>query len=174
MKRFPKAPYLLLALGVLAADQVTKWIVETRLAGGPSRTVIPGLLDFTYVRNTGVAFGLFPSHGNLAGTVLLTVLGLVALTVVGVYFHRTPLDDRLLLAALGLILGGAVGNLVNRAASGAVTDFIDFYYGTYHWHTFNIADSAITIGILLMLFDMFRGRPRGEEESGEEAATAGP
>ena len=112
--RFPKLPYLLLALAVLIGDQVTKWLVELRLAGGPPREIIPGLLNFTHVNNTGVAFGLFPAHGNLGATVLLTVLGLGALTIVAVYFRRTPASDRLLLTALGLILGGAVGNLVDR------------------------------------------------------------
>jgi len=85
---------------------------------------------------------------------ILTLLGLVALVVVGVYFWRTANEDRLMLTSLALILGGAVGNLLDRIASGSVTDFIDAYLGTYHWHTFNVADSAITIGIFLMAVEI--------------------
>jgi signal peptidase II len=75
--------------------------------------------------------------------------------VVGLYFWRTPDKDVPLLVALSLILGGAVGNIVDRMANGAVTDFIDVYFGTYHWHTFNVADSAISVGIVLMAVDIF-------------------
>ena len=154
-----KYPYLCLALAVLVGDQITKWQVEARLVGEAPREVIPGLLNFVYVRNTGVAFGLFPSNGELWSTMVLTLLGLGALTIVAIYFWRTPATERLLLTSLGLILGGAVGNLADRVLQGGVTDFIDFYFGSYHWHTFNVADSAITIGIVLMLFDVFRSRP---------------
>jgi signal peptidase II len=80
--------------------------------------------------------------------------------VVLIYFWRTPARDRLLLVALALVLGGAIGNLTDRVAGGAVTDFIDFYSGTYHWHTFNVADSAITIGLVLMAWDALRPRAR--------------
>ena len=175
--RSPKLPYLYLAAAVLIGDQVTKWLVETRLAGGGSREIIPGLLNFIYVRNTGVAFGLFPSKGELWATVALTVLGLAALAIVAVYFRRTPVEDRLLLTSLGLILGGALGNLADRILQGGVTDFIDFYFGSYHWHTFNIADSAITIGIGLMLIDVFRSRPEerasNDGDDGKRAAAPG-
>ena len=106
-----------------------------------------------------MAFGLFAAHGSLWPTVILTTLGLAALTIVGIYFWKTPADDRRMLIALSLILGGAVGNLLDRIASGQVTDFIDAYYKSYHWHTFNVADSAITIGICLMAIDiLFPGR----------------
>ena len=165
-----KYPYLCLALAVLVGDQITKWQVEAHLMGAAPREVIPGLLNFVYVRNTGVAFGLFPANGELWATLALTVLGLGALAIVAVYFRRTPATERLLLTSLGLILGGAVGNLADRVLQGGVTDFIDFYFGSYHWHTFNVADSAITIGIGLMLFDVFRSRP-GERD--ERAAAAG-
>lgn len=151
-----KSPYLLVSLAILVLDQWTKWLVEIHLGTYASVEVIPGLLNFTHVRNTGVAFGLFPSGGDALGTWILTILGLAALAFVAYYFWIAELSDRMLLAALGLILGGAVGNLADRIASGAVTDFVDFYFGTYHWHTFNVADSAITIGIVLMILGTFR------------------
>lgn len=166
-----KSGFLLLSLLVLILDQWSKWLVEKNLPEHLPKEVIPGVLNFTHVTNTGVAFGLFASNGSVAGTVLLTVLGLIALAIVGIYFWRTPSHDRLMLTSLSLILGGAIGNLADRVATGAVTDFIDAYIGTYHWHTFNIADSAITIGICLMALDiLFADRRRGSEADSAAAA----
>jgi signal peptidase II len=153
----PKDRFLLLSLVVVVADQWSKWLVEEHLPHLASRVVLPGFLDLTHVRNTGVAFGLFAARGNLLGTLALTALGLGAMAIIGLYFHRTPSNERLLLGSLALILGGALGNLIDRLFSGGVTDFIDFYYGSYHFHTFNLADSAITLGICLMALDaLFR------------------
>ena len=157
----PKNRFLLLSLAVVVADQWSKWLIEESLPQLASRAVIPGLLDLTHVRNTGVAFGLFAARGNLWATLALTALGLGAMAIIGLYFHRTPSNERLLLGSLALILGGALGNLLDRLFTGGVTDFIDFYWGSYHFHTFNLADSAITVGICLMALDaLFR---RGDE-----------
>lgn len=154
-----KLRYLLVSLGVLVLDQWTKWLVEVHLPHHSAQTLIPGFLNLNHVRNTGVAFGLFASDG---GGWLLTVLGLAALTAVGVYFWFAPARDRSLLVALALVVGGAVGNLIDRVSSGAVTDFIDVYVGVHHWPSFNVADSAISIGIVLMAIDSFRSHPRRE------------
>lgn len=150
-----KRRFLLLSLLVLVADQWSKWMVERHLPLHQPKEVIPGFLNFTHVQNTGVAFGMFAANGSSRGTLILTALGIVALVVVGIYFWRTSNQDRLMLSSLALILGGAVGNLMDRIATGSVTDFIDAYVGTYHWHTFNVADSAITIGICLMALEIF-------------------
>ncbi len=158
MSRSSKSRLLLLSLAVVVADQWSKWLVEEHLPPLVSRVVLPGFLDLTHVRNTGVAFGLFAARGNLLGTLGLTALGLAAMAIIGLYFHRTPSNERLLLGSLALILGGALGNLIDRFFSGGVTDFIDFYYRSYHFHTFNLADSAITIGICLMALDALFGR----------------
>jgi signal peptidase II len=150
-----KSRYFLLSLAVLVADQWTKWLVEVHLSSHAAVEVIPGLLNFTHVRNTGVAFGMFATRGHVLGTWVLTALGVGALVFVAYYFWIAPRRDRFLLAALALILGGAVGNLADRIVQGAVTDFVDFYFGTYHWHTFNVADSAITVGIVVMIAGTF-------------------
>lgn len=165
LPRGPKARYLLLSLLVLVLDQWTKWLVELHLGNHASFEVIPNLLSFTYVRNTGVAFGLFAAHDTFSGTLVLTALGLFALGFVAYYYRRLASHERMLLLALALVIGGAVGNLLDRIMNGGVTDFIDFYYGTYHWHTFNVADSAITGGIFLMILGSFRQQ---EEEEGSE------
>ena len=162
-----KGMFLLVALAVLALDQWSKWLVEAHLPHLSSIEIVPGLLNFTHVRNTGVAFGLFAANGHDLHTLALAAVGTLALGVVLVYFWRTPAQDRLLLVALALVLGGAVGNLVDRIAGGAVTDFIDVYWRSYHWHTFNVADSAITIGLVLMAWDALRPRAERREPLAE-------
>ena len=157
--RLGKLRYLLVSLGVLVLDQWTKWLVEVHLPDHTAHPIVPGFLNLTHVRNTGVAFGLFASDGGGTGW-LLTLLGLGALAAVGIYFWLAHHRDRSLLVALALVVGGAVGNLIDRVASGAVTDFIDVYVGRHHWPSFNVADSAISIGILLMAVDSFRPHQR--------------
>jgi signal peptidase II len=156
-ERFGKLRYLFLSLAVIVADQWSKWMIEAHLPFHSSQPVVSGLFNLTHVRNSGVAFGLFASDGG-RGSWFLVLLGLVALAAVAVYFRFTPSHDRFLLTALALVVGGAVGNLIDRTTSGAVTDFLDLYTGAHHWPAFNVADSAISIGIVLMLFDSFRQR----------------
>ena len=151
-----KARYLLISLGVLVCDQWSKWLVEAHLPQHVSQPVVPGLVSLTHIRNTGVAFGLFAAAGRLSATLALAGLGLAALGVVGYYFHRAAPAQSLLLVALTLVLGGAVGNLLDRFLSGAVTDFVDVFVGIHHWPAFNVADSAITIGLVLMALDTLR------------------
>ncbi len=153
-----KTPFLLLALAVLTLDQWTKWLIETHLSERTSLEVIPGLLYISHVRNTGVAFGLFANRRGGDGSWLLSLFGLVALGLIAGLIRRTPAKDRLLLSALALVLGGAIGNLLDRIWSGAVTDFIAVYIGSYRWPDFNLADSAISIGLALILLDSFRSR----------------
>lgn len=154
-----KAPFLLLALAVLAVDQGSKWLIESHLPEQSSREVLPGLLYISHVRNTGVAFGMFANGGRDGSSWVLSLVGLVALGLIALLFHRTPAKDRGLLAALALVMGGAVGNLLDRVASGAVTDFIAVYLGSYRWPDFNVADSAISVGLVFILLDSFRRRP---------------
>ena len=166
-----KSPYLLIGLAVLALDQWTKWLIEAHLPEQTSHEVIPGLLHISHVRNTGVAFGMLAAHGASGGMIWLVLLGAVALTVIGVFFWRTPASDRLLLVALALVLGGAVGNLLDRLASGAVTDFLLVYLGSYHWPDFNVADSAISLGLVLLVLDSFRSTPDRAAAGSGEAGT---
>ena len=148
-----KARLGLLSLGVVVVDQWTKHLAETHLAGAPALEIIPGFLDLIYVRNSGIAFGLFAAGSNTLGVIALTALGMIALLMVLAYFWKTPESNRWVLSSLALILGGAIGNLADRALSGSVTDFIEVYVGRYHWPTFNAADSAISIGIVMMAID---------------------
>ena len=162
----PKRRYLIVSALILAVDQWTKWLVESRVPLHTSREILPGV-HLSHVRNRGVAFGLFDSGGETLGTVVLVLFGLAALALVGYYFRRTPPDHRRLLWALALVLGGAVGNLVDRVVSGAVTDFVGVYLGSYRWPDFNVADSAISIGLCLLVLDSFR--PPARAPAAEEA-----
>lgn len=163
-----KGPWLLLSLAVLALDQWTKALIEIHLPLHSSHPVVAGLFDITHVRNTGVAFGLLSGRNT---SVTLSVLGILALILVAVYFALSHTRDRWLLAALSLIMGGAVGNLTDRIASGAVTDFLDFHLGSHHWPSFNIADSAITVGIALLALDVFWRRDPSEKRNPPEKDT---
>lgn len=148
---------LLLSLLILVLDLVTKAWVSRALLPYSTTTVVPGFVNLTLVQNRGVAFGLLNSLGDM-GPPILIAAGALALVVVAVYFRQTAAEELVLLWSLALILGGAVGNLIDRIVHGSVTDFIDVYFGTYHWHTFNVADSAISVGICLMLLDLLRQR----------------
>lgn len=154
-----KSRYLLLSLAVLAADQITKWLVETHLPFPSSNEIVPGVFHLSHLRNTGVAFGMLDSFGPEFSRWGLSLLALGALALVGWLFRATEPSSTLLLTALALVLGGAAGNLIDRIFQGAVTDFLGVYIGSYRWPDFNVADSAISVGLVVLLFDSFRPRP---------------
>src|SRR5688572_12356242 len=137
-----RAAYVLIVAGVVVLDQVTKRAVERSIGLHESRPVIDGLLSLTHGRNPGIAFGVLSEGGLPFQAVALTVLGLVAVVALSAYALRTPTVHRLRLVALSLVIGGAVGNLVDRIRHGSVMDFIHVYWGRYHWPDFNVADSA--------------------------------
>jgi len=146
----------LLAFAVLALDQATKYLVERFTATGSSRVLIPGLLNLVHTTNPGVAFGLLADSPTpwLAPLLILfsvAVIGLLAWLLVtgrgGGWLGQW---------GLALILGGAAGNVLDRVTRHSVTDFIDFYVGSHHWYTFNIADSAIVVGAALVVLELVR------------------
>jgi signal peptidase II len=151
-----RLPYLLVAAATLALDRWTKALIQKRFGLNESISVIDGFFNITYVRNTGVAFGIFDPLSLPAKSVLLSAFTAFAVVVVITYSVRSPLRNRLLQIALALILGGAVGNLYDRLAYGYVVDFLEFYAGAYHWPSFNIADSAISIGVVLLALEILR------------------
>jgi len=138
---------------VIILDQLTKGLIINTLTLHQSIEVIPGLLNITYIRNPGIAFGLF-REGGVFGLALLLVLSLVALIVV-VYLYRGT-GNKVTAFTLSLVAGGAIGNLIDRIRFGEVVDFLDFYIDPYHWPAFNIADSAITIGVVSTILLFYR------------------
>ncbi|HDZ84054.1 MAG TPA: signal peptidase II [Nitrospirae bacterium] len=129
---------------VMVLDYVTKRIILAKLAPYDRIEVFP-FLNIVYVENKGAAFGMFANLGNN----FFIGISVIALVVILVYMSKIP--KGLELFSISLIFGGAVGNLINRIMIGKVTDFIDFYVGTWHWPAFNVADSALTIGIILFM-----------------------
>ena len=151
-----RIPYLLLVAATLVLDRWTKVLIQKRFDLNESIPVIDGFFNITYVRNTGVAFGIFSSISSPAKSLLLSVFTAFAAVVVVTYSVRSPARNRLLQIALGLILGGALGNLYDRLAYSYVVDFLEFYAGSYHWPSFNVADSAISVGVGLLALEIIR------------------
>ena len=145
-----------LVLGVLALDQVTKLYVHTTLALYESHSVIANLFAFTYVRNSGAAFGMLARQSQDFLRLFFPAVTVVALVGLCMYFVRVPYQRTLTLWGLCLIMGGAIGNGIDRLWLGQVIDFIDVHWYAYHWPAFNVADSSICIGVGLLLLDSFR------------------
>ncbi len=152
-----KGKFILVALLVLIADHLTKYIVSRAMNLYDSIEVIPGYFRIAYVRNWGVAFGYFAEPGSTWKPYLLACLAIVAVVVIIVYSSRMPSQRVLLQVALAVTMGGILGNFIDRVLRGWVVDFIELHIGdSLHWPTFNVADSAITIGIALLLIDTLR------------------
>ncbi len=145
-----------LAAAVLAADRLSKWIIETRVGFQDTYTVIPGFFDIVHSQNRGVAFGLFNDSTSEWRTVLLVAFSIGVVVLLTAMLWQSARNGGLTLYGLGLVLGGAAGNVFDRMMWGRVTDFLEFYIGQYHWPTFNIADSAIVVGSGLLLLDLLR------------------
>lgn len=149
---------MLLAVAVILLDAWTKWLVGTHIDVHESITLIPNLFELVHVRNTGAAFGIGANAETRLVPFLLNAGAIGVFIVVVVYALRTAVTDRLLQIALHLILGGAIGNLIDRFRLGYVVDFLDVYVNVggqaHHWPAFNVADSAICIGIALLFLDM--------------------
>ena len=149
-----------LELAVIAAiaalDQVTKFLVTRELPLLDTIAVIPGLLNLTHVRNSGVAFGFLNSADFAFKPAVMAVFALVALVGVGLYAAQLPMSHRWARVGLALIIGGAAGNLVDRARQGYVVDFVDAYWHGWHFWAFNVADAAITVGVAVLILDLLR------------------
>lgn len=148
-----RAGYLLAAFGIYLADQASKaWAVKV-LRFGEERVLIRGFLQFVYTENPGIAFGQLQDGGSF-GRWFFVVLASCAAVAVFYYFMRTPRNDDRVLGACALLLAGILGNLTDRVRLGYVIDFIVVHAGDYHWPTFNIADASITVGALLLAYDL--------------------
>ena len=147
---------LLVVAGIAVADQLTKLLVVTELGLLQTVTVIPVLLNLTHVRNSGVAFGILNSAEFAFKPALMAIFALGALVGVGLYATQLPLGHRWARAGLALILGGAAGNLLDRARQGYVVDFVDVYWRSWHFWAFNVADAAITVGVAILIVDLLR------------------
>ena len=141
--------------GIIILDQVTKFYVQKALRLHESVVVVDGFFSLTYIRNPGAAFGFFATQTSEFRSVFFLTVSAVALTLLVFFFLQAPKDDVCALIAISLLFGGAIGNLLDRLRLGEVVDFLDFYVDQFHWPAFNVADSAITIGISLLMFNLF-------------------
>lgn len=139
---------------VVVLDQITKALVLRSLDMYQSVTVIPGFFRLTHVHNRGGAFGFLAQNDSPLRHWLFLAAAVVAMGLILYFFHQTPRTHRLLGLALAMIFGGAIGNVIDRLRFGRVVDFLDVYVGQYHWPTFNIADSAVTVGVAIFVLHL--------------------
>ena len=152
---------IVVALAIVVLDQIVKAMVRSRLMLHESVTVIPGFFDLTRVHNTGAAYGFLDGVDFPFKTALLACVATAALVGLTIYAVRLESSQVLTRAGLTLIIGGAAGNLIDRVTTGYVLDFFDLYRGDWHFWAFNVADSAITIGVALMILELLGlGRTR--------------
>ena len=161
MRDFTMLKWLWLSLLALVLDQASKLFIDSSMQLYQSIPVIP-FFNLTYVHNTGAAFSFLSEAGGWQRW-FFAGLAFVISIVIAIWLSRLQKHETLLAVALSLILGGAVGNLIDRLAYGYVIDFLDVYYGAKHWPAFNIADSSITLGVALMLIESFLGKTKEEE-----------
>jgi signal peptidase II len=157
---------LFLASNILIIlDQYTKMWVTTHIPKGHFIGIIDNFFALTHIRNPGVAFGLGAEWASEIKTYLFIGFSIVAIIAILVFFHQTPRENKKVRVALILVFSGAIGNLIDRILYHEVIDFFDFYIGSYHWPAFNIADSCITVGVLLMFLDLIQAgkTPQAED-----------
>jgi signal peptidase II len=153
-------PFAVISALVIVLDQVTKIMVLQKMPLYHSISVIPGFFSLTHVHNPGGAFGFMAQHDSPWRHWLFLAAAGIALVMIIYFYHQTPPSHRLFGAALAMIFGGAVGNLIDRLRYGVVVDFLDFYIGYMHWPTFNIADSAVTVGVIVFVMHiLFKKAP---------------
>jgi signal peptidase II len=159
---WPRPRWIFWVLGgfLLSLDRWSKHLVLQHFWLGQSREIVPGLLNFTYVRNDGMAFGLFQGRNFLLGTVVLGILA-------GMWWWSRKLNwnKREVNVVAAMVLSGAIGNLIDRVRFGYVVDFVDAYLGAYHWPVFNVADSCISLSMVWILFRMWKSDQASIEKS---------
>lgn len=165
------APYLAVLGTVVVVDQLTKWLLVRALEVHDYHPIIDGFLSLSHVHNRGAAFGVLSGASLPYQPLLLAALSFGAFLAIAFYFYRLPDSARLPRLALALVLGGAVGNLIDRLRLGHVIDFIHVYWREHAWPDFNVADSAITVGVVLLIIDILR-EPRAERPAGASMDTA--
>lgn len=164
---------LVLTLLIIVLDQLTKNIIRERFKLGDSITVIADLFNITYVRNTGAAFGLLADADPAFRVPFFLIVPVIALFAIGYIFRKIPDQDVKLSTALSLVIGGAVGNLIDRVFLGYVVDFLDFHWKfQYHFPAFNVADSAICVGVGILTLDLIFQAPEEEGKEGKHNVPA--
>ncbi len=158
LTRWLRLPEIWGALAIIVLDQLTKEWVRRAIPLHEAVTVIDGFLNWVHVRNSGAAFGFLNAVDFPYKAVVVSAVALIALVAIASYARQLGADTPLARTALALVLSGAVGNLIDRITAGFVVDFVDVYWREYHFWAFNVADSAITVGAILMVIDLITAR----------------
>jgi signal peptidase II len=153
MKR--ATPYFLFVGVLLVLDQVSKSWVAAKIGLYETIRVIPGFFNLTHVRNKGAIFGVFNHLRGNSMALVLTGLSILAFILVLVYFFKTPPEQKLSRFTLALVMAGALGNQIDRIFRGSVVDFLELHYKRFYWPTFNLADSCVSIGAILLIYIFF-------------------
>ncbi len=148
---------------LIIIDQYTKFLVNTHIPIYNSINVIENFFHLTHVRNPGVAFGLFADQDSEYKALVFILISSVAIIAILVIYHQTPDDKIMVRSGLIMIFSGAIGNLIDRIAYKEVVDFVDIFFGNYHWPAFNFADACITIGVGFMILDLFQGHSEHQD-----------
>ena len=163
----------IISIAILALDQATKLYVDANFRLHESMPVIHGLFNLTYVRNKGAAFGIFAD--SAVRIPFFITVSIVAMLGILWYIRRIRNDQKLAVFSLSLVFAGAFGNLIDRIRLGEVIDFLDVFWQRYHWPAFNVADSAICVGVTLLLIDMWReDRKKSAEDSAKKPKESEP
>lgn len=143
--------FVLWSVAILVLDQLTKFWIVSRFVLGETLEVIPGIFNLTLAHNKGAAFGIFAGLGDGIREIVLLSTTVVAFVVIGLFMRTQAGSSKWAKIGFMLIISGAVGNIIDRVRLGYVIDFLDFFFGTYHWPAFNVADSAICIGVAILV-----------------------
>jgi signal peptidase II len=167
MKSLNNKYFLLLIISgtMIVLDQYTKFMVTLHIPLNYSIQVVEDFFNLTHIRNSGVAFGLFADQQSEYKALMFIAISTIAIMAILVIFHQNPKDKKLVQSGLILIFSGAIGNLIDRTLHGEVIDFVDFVINGYHFPAFNVADSCITIGVSLMVVDLFFGKSEPDAPS---------
>lgn len=170
-----KRKYLILILvtaAVIIFDQISKSLIVQKFRLGDSSPVISDFFSLTYIRNTGAAFGILAHADPIFRVPFFIIVPMVALFAIAYIFRKIPDQDVKLSVALSLVIGGAIGNLIDRVVLGFVVDFLDFFWKGYHFPAFNVADSAICVGVGFLMLDLLANDPSlGKKETSANASS---
>lgn len=154
--------YHLLVLFLVGLDQLSKFLIVKFIYLYQKVEIIPGFFSLTRIHNRGVIFGAFSHLQQPAARIILAIVSLLALVIVFIFYLKTPLTERMVKLSFSLILAGAIGNLLDRLIRGYVVDFIDLHIGRHHWPFFNLADTCITLGGVMLIVFLFIPQRRKE------------
>ena len=150
--------FVMTVLVIVVLDQISKVYIDTHMTLHDSIPVVQGFFNITYVRNPGAAFGFLADSTPLVRAFFLIGVSIFASGLIVYYVMKMKTEDILLTYGMSLIMGGAVGNLIDRVRLGEVIDFLDVYISTYHWPAFNVGDSAVSIGAVILFYKLIRGQ----------------